>query len=100
ADFLDRGGSVRSFVHGIARALQCFAQHGAQLVLIFHKEKRFHLSCFYHESGDSSAGTRSRCVVKGSNQLGQGVKRETRSTKLEFRTSSFLYRISTKLPSP
>src|SRR5579859_566178 len=100
ADFLDRGGSVRSFVHGIACTLQCLSQHGAQLVLIFDQEERFHLSCFYHESGRSSAGTRGRCVVKGSNQQEGDLKRETRGTKFEFRASSFLYRISTKLPSP
>src|SRR5579872_1558246 len=90
AHLLNRRRAVRSFVHGIARALQCLLQHRPQLVLTFNKEKRFHLSRFYHELRETPAGTHSGCVEKGSNQPERSrndeipnPKSENRNTKLE-----------------
>src|SRR6266436_5010678 len=60
AYLLNCRGAVRRFVHGVARALQCLAQHGAQLGLIFDKEERFHLFRFYHESRTLSAQPETR----------------------------------------
>src|SRR5882762_164108 len=49
ANFLDCGGPVRRFVNGVASALQRFAKHGAQFILIFDQKERFHLLRFYHD---------------------------------------------------
>src|SRR5215813_8609324 len=42
AEFLDGGGAVGGFVHGMAVALERLAEHGAEFVLVFDEEKRFH----------------------------------------------------------
>src|SRR5438105_1036401 len=60
ANFLDGGSAVGSLLDGIACTLQRLAQHGAQLVLVFHKEQRFHVLLFYHESKARLVGTRHR----------------------------------------
>ena len=46
ADFLDGGGAVGGFVDGVAGALERFAQHRAQLVLVFDEKKGFHVILF------------------------------------------------------
>src|SRR6266481_942890 len=66
AYLLNCRGAVRRFVHGVTRALQCLAQHGAQLGLVFYEEERFHLFRFYHESCRSHRTTRDTCAEKGS----------------------------------
>jgi hypothetical protein len=39
---LDGGGTVGGLVHGMTVALERLAEHGAQLILVFDEEQRFH----------------------------------------------------------
>src|ERR1700682_1051479 len=49
AHLLDGSGPVRRLIHGVAGALQRFAEHGAQFIFVFDQKERFHLLRFYHD---------------------------------------------------
>src|SRR5882672_8137053 len=73
AHLLNGRSAIRRFVHFIPRALQCLSQHRAQLILIFDKEERFHLSRFYHESRRGQGTTRDKCAEKGSSGISRSA---------------------------
>src|SRR5208282_1809062 len=77
AHFLNGRGTVRRFVDGVSGALQRLAQHGAQFLLVFNEEERFHLFRFYHESYWRLGTTRGRCAEKGSSSVGAATREHT-----------------------
>src|SRR3990172_4212613 len=55
---------VSGFLHGVAHALEGFAEHGAELGLVFDKKNRFHRFTFNTESqaqDEREAG----CIARG-----------------------------------
>ena len=79
AHLLDCGGAVRRFVHGVSRALQRLPHHGAQFGFIFNKQKRFHLSRFYHESWYVQGTTAPTCAEKGISESVNGSRLVSRT---------------------